>query len=94
MLPIQSHQRHECFVHNSTSSLRFQPSMPNPATLHPAYIQTCSRLCSLQRGFHWGRRELSSKDDVPESAGDSETVLIIHEVVLEVILLEFSPIGG
>ena len=37
---------------------------------------------------------MSAKNDVPETTGNSETVLIIHEVVLEVVLLEFPPVGG
>ena len=38
--------------------------------------------------------KLRAKDDIPEAAGNSETVLIVHEVVLKVILLQFSPVRG
>jgi hypothetical protein len=33
--------------------------------------------------------ELCAKHPVPEAARDSETVLVVGEVVLEVVLLEF-----
>jgi hypothetical protein len=35
---------------------------------------------------------LSAKDDIPEPTGDSEAIFIVHEVVLKVILLQFSPV--
>jgi hypothetical protein len=34
------------------------------------------------------RRQLRAKDLIPESAGDAESVLVVKEVVLHVILLE------
>jgi hypothetical protein len=38
--------------------------------------------------------KLRAKDDIPEAAGNSETVLIVHEVVLKVVLLQLSPVRG
>lgn len=37
---------------------------------------------------------MCAKDDIPEAAGHSETVLIIHKVVLKVVLLQLSPVRG
>ena len=61
-----------------------------PTTLCSYYLQSGSYSYSLQRR----RSELRAKDNVPESAGDSKTILIIHKVVLEVVLLQLSPVSG
>lgn len=34
----------------------------------------------------WRRGKFRAKDDIPEAAGNSEAVLIVHEVVLKVVL--------
>lgn len=39
------------------------------------------------------RRQLGAKDTVPETAGHAEAVLVVGEVVLQVVLLEFAPVG-
>jgi hypothetical protein len=39
------------------------------------------------------RRQLSAEDTVPEAASDAKAVLVVCEVVLQVILLEFTPVG-
>lgn len=39
---------------------------------------------------NFGHLKLSTKNPVPEATCDSKPVLIIGEVVLEMILLEFS----
>ena len=39
------------------------------------------------------RRQLGAEDAVPEAAGDAEAVLVVGEVVLQVVLLEFAPVG-
>ena len=44
-------------------------------------------------GLGWGR-QLGAEDAVPEATGDAESVLVIGEVVLEVVLLECVPVGG
>ena len=84
----KNQQRQECLAHKCTSSLRFQ-CHAIPATPYPQYLQGICCLCHLQRG----RSKLCAKDNVPESAGDSETILIVHKVVLEVVLLQFSPVS-
>ena len=43
-------------------------------------------------GLRW-RRQLGAEDTVPEAAGDAEAVLVVGEVVLQVVLLEFAPVG-
>ena len=43
-------------------------------------------------GLRW-RRQLGTEDTVPEAAGDAEAVLVVGEVVLQVVLLEFAPVG-
>ncbi len=37
---------------------------------------------------------MGTKDDIPEAAGNSETILVVHEVVLQVVLLQLFPVGG
>lgn len=61
-----------------------------PATPYPYYLQSGSHSYSLQRR----RSEFRAKDNVPESAGDTKTILIIHKVVLEVVLFQLSPVSG
>lgn len=43
---------------------------------------------------HGWRRQLGAKDAVPEAAGHAKAVLVVHEVMLEVILLELAVVGG
>ena len=43
-------------------------------------------------GLGW-RRQLGAEDAVPEAAGDAEAVFVVGEVVLQVVLLEFAPVG-
>lgn len=59
---------------------------PNAAHGH-AYVY--SLLC-LHKLRHWRRGKLRSKDSIPESTGDTKSILIVHEVMLEVILLELA----
>jgi len=40
----------------------------------------------------WRRGKFGAKYRVPEAARNSETIFVIHEVVLKVILLQLSPI--
>lgn len=40
------------------------------------------------------RSELSSKDPIPETAGDAEPILVILVMVLEVVSLELFVEGG
>lgn len=40
----------------------------------------------------WGRSKLGAKDNIPESASDTKTILVIHEVMLEVVFLECFPV--
>lgn len=47
----------------------------------------------LQDLWHWWRRQFSAKDLVPESAGHAKAVLVVHEVVLQVVLLEVAVVG-
>lgn len=53
------------------------------------YAQTLCRLENLWRG-RWG--ELCAKDLVPEPAGNTESVLVVHEVVLKVVLLQLTVV--
>lgn len=39
-----------------------------------------------------GWRQLRVKDAIPEAAGDTKAILVISKVVLEVVLLQFSPV--
>jgi hypothetical protein len=53
----------------------------------------------IQRILHcfanfWRGSKFRAKDDIPEAAGNSEAVLIVHEVVLKVVLFQFSPVRG
>lgn len=42
----------------------------------------------------WGcHLQLCAKHPVPEPTADTETILVISEVVLEVILLQLPPVG-
>jgi hypothetical protein len=42
-----------------------------------------------------GRRsKLSAKDHVPKTAGNSKAILVVHEVVLEMVLFQLSPVCG
>ena len=55
----------------------------------------CYRKCSLCRLQHLRdrrRRQLSAEDPIPEPTRDTKTVLVIHEVVLEVVLLELAVV--
>lgn len=44
-------------------------------------------LCLFDRG-----RELGAEDVVPKSTSYPETIFVIHEMVLEVILLQLGPV--
>lgn len=47
------------------------------------------RLCRLEgRGG-----KLSAEDAIPESASDPKAIFVVHEVVLQVVLLQLSPVG-
>ncbi len=48
-------------------------------------------LCNF---FLLRRSELSSKDPIPETAGDAEPILVILVMVLEVVSLELFVEGG
>jgi len=56
--------------------------------VQPQYLQHPAYLDSL----HWWRSELGSEDSIPESAGHSKAVLVVHEMVLEVVFFQFSPV--
>jgi hypothetical protein len=45
------------------------------------------RFANLRR---WGK--FGPEDDIPKAASNSETILIVHEVVLKVVLLQLSPV--
>lgn len=47
------------------------------------------RLCSL-----WWCKKLCAKYSIPKAAGDTEAILIIRKVVLEVVFLELAVIRG
>lgn len=74
-------------------------SMPHPSQKRPVIYVTYNlgeSEASLGRLDHLGlrwRRELSAEDTVPETAGYAEAVLVVGEVVLQVVLLEFTPVG-
>lgn len=38
------------------------------------------------------RCKLGAKDDIPEPTSNSKAIFIVHEMVLEVVLLQFSPV--
>lgn len=40
-----------------------------------------------------GRREFSAENAVPEAGSDAKAVLVVGEVVLEVVFLQFAPVG-
>jgi len=47
----------------------------------------------LRRLEHLCWWKLGLEDPVPEAAGDSEAVLVVCKVVLEVVLLQLAPVG-
>lgn len=59
-------------------------------------MQRCKDVASHLRRLHHlrhrRRRQLGPEDSVPESAGNTEAVLVVHEVVLEVILLQLAVV--
>lgn len=55
-----------------------------------SFLQFLRRLDDF-RG--WRRRQLCAKHSIPEAAGDAEAILVVHEVVLEVVLLQFLVEG-
>ena len=59
-------------------------SFPSPGA------QVLGRLKHLRR--RWPR-QLGPKHTVPEPARDTEAVLVVGEVVLEVVLLELAVVG-
>ena len=72
-----------------------RPPTP-PYASHYAYLpgnDSLSSMCipSLQ-SFDWRCRELGAKDDIPESAGHTKAVLIVHEVVLKMVFLQLPPV--
>lgn len=69
----------------------------NPRTrIAPTQDLLFSRIIHLTRledlGLR-GRREFSTENAVPEAGSDAEAVLVIGEVVLEVVFLQFAPVG-
>jgi hypothetical protein len=51
----------------------------------------------LQKNLHyfanlWRWCKFGAKDNIPKAASDSETILVVHEVVLEVVFLQLSPV--
>lgn len=66
------------------------PSLCTPSKI----IYLGAILSRLQYLRGWWRRKLSPEDTVPEPARHSEAILIVHEVVLEVVLLELAIVGG
>lgn len=62
----------------------------HPTSLH--YYFNDKTLADLD-DFAWRRCQLGSKYNVPEPTCNTKAILIIHEVMLEVILLQLSPIG-
>ena len=70
--------------------------MPTPAYPIRTFVTCSCQKASLGRLDHLGlrwRRQLGAEDAVPEAAGDAEAVLVVGEVVLQVVLLEFAPVG-
>ena len=63
--------------------------------LHHAYLlertQFLTHSLRLQ-GFSWRWSKLRSKDNVPESTRYTETILIVHEVVLQMVFLQLPPV--
>ena len=80
-------QKKTPFVHAHTLRIPF---------VHFSHTISKNKRACLGRLDHlrlrW-RRQLGAEDAVPEAAGDAETVLVVGEVVLQVILLEFAPVG-
>lgn len=35
---------------------------------------------------------MGAEDDIPEPTGNSKAILVVHEMVLEMVLLQFSPV--
>ena len=44
------------------------------------------------QGLGWRWRKLCAEDDIPESRRYTKTILVIHEVVLKMIFLQFPPV--
>lgn len=56
------------------------------------YLQLSSRLYLQRLGGWWSK--WCAKDIIPESTGYTKTVLVVHEVVLEMVFLQVLPISG
>jgi hypothetical protein len=53
-------------------------------------VPSLGRLDNLCLRRRW---QLGAEDAVPETAGDAEAVFVVGEMVLEVVFLEFAPVG-
>lgn len=67
--------------------------------LNPAPQRSIAPRCSQRRLLSyllclWHRCQLSAEDTVPESRSHPKAIFVVHEVVLQMILLELSPVGG
>jgi len=51
-------------------------------------------LCQLHDLRLRRRWELCAEDPIPETARDTEAVLVVHEMVLKMVLLELAVVRG
>ena len=87
--------RGQCLLVRISKTTSNRPTA-NAYASHYAYLpgnDSLSSMCipSLQ-SLDWRCRELGAKDDIPESAGHTKAVLIVHEVVLKMVLLQLPPV--
>jgi hypothetical protein len=76
-----------------------KPRTPTSASqlYHDVVVKSIAVVCTVQpqrylQCLDWWRGELSSEDHIPEPAGDTETVLVVHKVMLEMVFLQLSPV--
>lgn len=73
------------------------PWCPVALTLITTDIQHSRVEVKISSGLNdlgWGNLELGVEDTVPEFARDAEPVLVIRKVMLEMVFLELSVVGG
>ena len=74
----------------------FCPETPSSMLLMRCDAVFCDRwnpcLGSLENLGRWWRRQLCLEDSVPEATGDAKAILVVHEVMLKVILLQFTVV--
>jgi len=83
-------------LRTSETARRQRPHMQISHTLlHHTYLLERSSSSAQKlplQGFSWRRSKLSPEDDVPESACYTESIFVVHEVVLEMIFLQLPPV--